>query len=330
VGRARTHPFYSGIYLNNPPENVEGNFAYDYYRYYFDGADVGNADVNAVSIMATYSGYEYRPGHFAALDYPPVARTVGSFLAPTLIGEFRENTSYHIIHELIKPIVDSGNTTLLPYLDIRTDRGPNPYSAHYYKNGNYYFVSNLFVQVMDNVVAGVGAVSSGHPELYNYFLQPIDQQYYLKGDFNQSGMIGGNVSGGYHYWSTVAGFASNSWPETSNVYGGYGNTDVEIALMSYNDELSETTGYPGYRSGAFYSNVQIALNEMYNDSVLNEYVQIVSASSTSNTTLTYPNAVAITNLEYESSLNEEKRTIKVLRPKYLSSFLAEFEALLNG
>jgi hypothetical protein len=40
--------------------------------------------------------------------------------------------------------------------------------------------------------------------------------------------------------------------------------------------------------------------------------------------------VAITNLEYESSLNEEKRTIKVLRPKYLSSFLAEFEALVNG
>lgn len=45
---------------------------------------------------------------------------------------------------------------------------------------------------------------------------------------------------------------------------------------------------------------------------------------------TYPEAYEVKNLEYESKLNEEKRTIKILRPKFLNAFLTEFEALING
>lgn len=44
----------------------------------------------------------------------------------------------------------------------------------------------------------------------------------------------------------------------------------------------------------------------------------------------YANSYPITNLTHESILNEEKRTIRVLRPKHLSAFITEFEALLNG
>lgn len=46
--------------------------------------------------------------------------------------------------------------------------------------------------------------------------------------------------------------------------------------------------------------------------------------------ITFPDAYPITNIAYESKLNEEKRTIRILRPKFLTAFVSEFEALING
>jgi hypothetical protein len=45
---------------------------------------------------------------------------------------------------------------------------------------------------------------------------------------------------------------------------------------------------------------------------------------------TYPSTYAVTNIAHESKLNEGKRNIRVLRPKFLSAFVSEFEALING
>lgn len=44
----------------------------------------------------------------------------------------------------------------------------------------------------------------------------------------------------------------------------------------------------------------------------------------------YENAYPVTNLDYEAKQNELKRNIKVLRPKFLAAFLAEYEAAING
>lgn len=46
--------------------------------------------------------------------------------------------------------------------------------------------------------------------------------------------------------------------------------------------------------------------------------------------ISFPDPFPITNMAHETNLNEEKRTINVLRPKYLTAFVSEFEALLNG
>ena len=51
---------------------------------------------------------------------------------------------------------------------------------------------------------------------------------------------------------------------------------------------------------------------------------------TTETLYPYADAYAYTNIQYESKLNEEKRTIKVLKPAYLSAFVSEYEALING
>ena len=46
--------------------------------------------------------------------------------------------------------------------------------------------------------------------------------------------------------------------------------------------------------------------------------------------LAFPDAYAVTNIAHESKLNEQKRAIRVLRPKFLNGFVSEFEALVNG
>ena len=43
---------------------------------------------------------------------------------------------------------------------------------------------------------------------------------------------------------------------------------------------------------------------------------------------TYPSATAITNYEYEVALNEEKRSIDLLRNEYLTFFVDEFEGIM--
>lgn len=44
---------------------------------------------------------------------------------------------------------------------------------------------------------------------------------------------------------------------------------------------------------------------------------------------TYPLATPITNLEYERKMNEDKRTIKVLRPEILPEFINQYKKLVS-
>ncbi len=44
----------------------------------------------------------------------------------------------------------------------------------------------------------------------------------------------------------------------------------------------------------------------------------------------YADAYPHTNLDFEQEENEKKRNIRVLRPQYLSAFIAEYEAAING
>jgi len=43
---------------------------------------------------------------------------------------------------------------------------------------------------------------------------------------------------------------------------------------------------------------------------------------------TYPTAASVTNYEYEVALNEEKRSIDLLRNEYLTFFVDEFEGIM--
>jgi len=45
---------------------------------------------------------------------------------------------------------------------------------------------------------------------------------------------------------------------------------------------------------------------------------------------TEPGAVAVSNLDYEESINESKRTVKILKPEFVQTFVNEFNNLINS
>ena len=81
--------------------------------------------------------------------------------------------------------------------------------------------------------------------------------------------------------------------------------------------------------------MQKYLTDKYTETQLNEahHYEISQTSGDTTTKIeventTYPSATLITNYEYEIALNEEKRSIDLLRNEYLSFFVDEFEEMM--
>ena len=81
--------------------------------------------------------------------------------------------------------------------------------------------------------------------------------------------------------------------------------------------------------------LQKYLLSKYTETQLNEahHYEISQTSGDTTTKIeventTYPSATLITNYEYEVALNEEKRSIDLLRNEYLSFFVDEFEGMM--
>ena len=81
--------------------------------------------------------------------------------------------------------------------------------------------------------------------------------------------------------------------------------------------------------------LQKYLTEKYTEAQLTEpHHYEISQTSGDTTTMievensTYPSASIVTNYEYEVALNEEKRSIDLLRNEYLGYFVDEFENLI--
>ena len=81
--------------------------------------------------------------------------------------------------------------------------------------------------------------------------------------------------------------------------------------------------------------MQKYLTDKYTETQLNEahHYEISQTSGDTTTKIeventTYPSATLITNYEYEVALNEEKRSIDLLRNEYLTFFVDEFENIM--
>lgn len=83
-----------------------------------------------------------------------------------------------------------------------------------------------------------------------------------------------------------------------------------------------------FTTGNFKTGDPIEVYNYYDDADGN-YVQKFLGSSTVLSVSIEPEYTMISNYEYEIVMNEDKRIIKVVPPKYLSQLLNEFEALLS-
>ena len=81
--------------------------------------------------------------------------------------------------------------------------------------------------------------------------------------------------------------------------------------------------------------MQAYLNDRYTETQLNEPHHYEIPQTSGDTTVmieventTYPSATAVSNYEYEIALNDSKRSVDLLKNKYLSFFINEFEELM--
>ena len=108
----------------------------------------------------------------------------------------------------------------------------------------------------------------------------------------------------------------------------YGDAEYHwVVLMTngvtdpFHDWPKSTRELQLYIAGKYGSNI---------DSPHHYYVNQVSGDTTQRIEVNsnYPNAITVTNYEYEVDLNETKRSIDLLRNEYLSAFLEEFARLI--
>ena len=89
------------------------------------------------------------------------------------------------------------------------------------------------------------------------------------------------------------------WPKNTNQFLAYINDKYSNVDATHHYEISQTSGD---------TSIKIDIG-------------------TDNTD--YPSASVITNYEYEESLEDKKRKIRLLEPSYIGLFVAEFESLMG-
>ena len=118
----------------------------------------------------------------------------------------------------------------------------------------------------------------------------------------------------------------------------YGNAEFHWVVMLVNDITDRYHQWP-----MRYSQFLQYVNDKYDDVNAVHHYEIAQTSGDTTTKIEvysnsalfsgdtdfYGTATAVTNLEYEESLQDQRRKIKLLDPKFLSQFVKEFEGLMK-
>ena len=118
----------------------------------------------------------------------------------------------------------------------------------------------------------------------------------------------------------------------------YGNAEFHWVVMLVNDITDRYHQWP-----MRYSQFLQYVNDKYDDVNAVHHYEITQTSGDTTTkievysnsalfsgdTAFYGTATAVTNLEYEESLQDQRRKIKLLDPQFLSQFVKEFEGLMK-
>tara|TARA_B100000424_G_scaffold255561_1_gene234634 strand:- start:1162 stop:1713 length:552 start_codon:yes stop_codon:yes gene_type:complete len=118
----------------------------------------------------------------------------------------------------------------------------------------------------------------------------------------------------------------------------YDNAELHWVIMLVNDITDRYHQWP-----MRYSQFLQYVNDKYDDVNAVHHYEIAQTSGDTTTNIEvysnsalfsgdtdfYGTATAITNLEYEESLQDQRRKIKILDPQFLPQFIKEFESLMG-
>jgi len=118
----------------------------------------------------------------------------------------------------------------------------------------------------------------------------------------------------------------------------YDDTELHWVIMLVNDITDRYHQWP-----MRYSQFLQYVNDKYDDVNAVHHYEIAQTSGDTTTKIEvysnsalfsgdtdfYGTATAVTNLEYEESLQDQRRKIRLLDPQYLPQFISEFESLMG-
>ena len=118
----------------------------------------------------------------------------------------------------------------------------------------------------------------------------------------------------------------------------YDDAELHWVIMLVNDITDRYHQWP-----MRYSQFLQCVNDKYDDVNAVHHYEIAQTSGDTTTKIEvysnsalfsgdtdfYGTATAVTNLEYEESLQDQRRKIKLLDPQYLPQFISEFESLMG-
>lgn len=127
-----------------------------------------------------------------------------------------------------------------------------------------------------------------------------------------------------HHYENSNGFITNG-----NIYI---NSSAQFANLNLGNVIVNNTnvGVGVVTSVENSSNVRVMVSEGGFQTGDRIYISDNTSYQANITSTTVLNGIPITNLSYESELNEAKRRIKILKPQYIDAIIAEFNKKLEN
>lgn len=128
-------------------------------------------------------------------------------------------------------------------------------------------------------------------------------------------------------WFSKVNIKDGDTPEVV-AYQIYGNSTFHWIILIFNEIINTYYGWPLSRQD--FDNF---VNDKYTNPNGIHHYEITQQSGDTAKKIKVESdvagAIAVTNIEYEATLQDKKREIKVLRPEFLEQFEAEFKRLLK-
>ena len=109
----------------------------------------------------------------------------------------------------------------------------------------------------------------------------------------------------------------------------YGDSELHWVIMLFNDVNDRYHDWPmsGNQFNAYLLDKYDNVDGIHHYEITSESGHGTDKIDVGLKNTDYPSATAITNREYEEALQDDKRTIKLLDPRYVEDFVEEFKRL---